>query len=79
MKRATNNIGGTAMNQPLDNKALTQLFSGARSFNAWRSETISDVLLHQLYELMRWGPTAANSCPAPMGIVKREAEKQRIF
>ena len=66
------------MNQPLDNKALTQLFSGARSFNAWRSETISDELLHQLYELMRWGPTAANSCPARIVFVKSEAAKQRL-
>jgi 3-hydroxypropanoate dehydrogenase len=66
------------MNQPLDNKALAQLFREARSFNAWQNKSISDELLHQLYELMKWGPTAANSCPARIVFVKSEEAKQRL-
>lgn len=66
------------MNQPLDDKALAQLFSEARSFNAWQNETISDEQLHQLYELMKWGPTAANSCPARIVFVKSAEAKQRL-
>ncbi|MCW8917822.1 MAG: malonic semialdehyde reductase [Gammaproteobacteria bacterium] len=66
------------MNQPLDSKALEQLFSEARSFNAWRPETVSDEQLHRLYELMKWGPTAANSCPARIVFVKSEEAKQRL-
>lgn len=66
------------MNQSLDNKALEQLFSEARSFNAWQNKSISDELLHRLYELMKWGPTAANSCPARIVFVKSEEAKQRL-
>lgn len=66
------------MNQSLDSKALEQLFSEARSFNAWRPETVSDEQLHRLYELMKWGPTAANSCPARIVFVKSEEAKQRL-
>ena len=66
------------MNTPLSREAQQQLFSEARSFNAWQSEAVSDELLHQLYELMKWGPTAANSCPARVVFVKSDAAKQRL-
>ncbi len=64
--------------QPLTDNALDQLFREARSYNAWSCEPVSDALLKELYELMKWGPTAANSCPARMVFVKSEAAKQRL-
>ncbi len=66
------------MKQPLDSKAMEQLFSEARSYNRWQDEGVSEVLLHQLYELMKWGPTAANSCPARIVFVKSDEAKQRL-
>ncbi len=63
--------------QPLTDNVLDQLFREARSYNSWSSEPVSDALLQELYELMKWGPTAANSCPARMVFVKSEAAKQR--
>ena len=66
------------MKQPLDTRALGQLFTEARSFNAWQSDEVSVELLQQLYELMKWGPTAANSCPARMVFVRSEAARQRL-
>lgn len=64
--------------QPLSDAALDQLFREARSFNAWQDKAVSDEQLHQLYELMKWGPTAANSCPARIVFVKSDEAKARL-
>jgi 3-hydroxypropanoate dehydrogenase len=65
-------------NQPLTDRALDQLFRQARSYSSWSGEPVSDELLHELYELMKWGPTAVNSCPARMVFVKGEEAKLRL-
>src|SRR5262249_17102182 len=39
------------------------LFRPARSYDAFEPGTISDATLRALYELMKWGPTTANSQP----------------
>ena len=51
------------MNQALDADALDQLFRNARTHNAWLPGEVRDEQLHQLYELMRFGPTSANCSP----------------
>ncbi len=66
------------MKQPLNNEVLAQLFSEARSYNRWQDKPVSDEQLHQIYELMKWGPTAANSCPARIVFVKGEEARQRL-
>lgn len=63
---------------PLSDEALDTLFREARSFNRWQDREVSDEQLHQLYELMKWGPTSANSCPARIVFVKSEAAKARL-
>ena len=64
--------------QPLDDAALDQLFRQARSYNRWQQRSVSDDLLRELYELLKWGPTSANSCPARLVFVKSEAAKARL-
>lgn len=64
--------------QPLAQSALDQLFLQARTHNAWQSTPVPDALLHQLYELFRMGPTAANSCPARIVFVKSPEAKERL-
>lgn len=66
------------MNQPLSPEALRQLFLDARSFSYWQEKTVSDDQLHQLYNLMRMGPTAANSSPARLVFVKSPEAKERL-
>ena len=66
------------MNQPLSPEALQQLFLDARSFSYWQERPVSDEQLHQLYNLMRMGPTAANSCPARLMFVKSAEAKERL-
>jgi 3-hydroxypropanoate dehydrogenase len=47
-----------------------QLFTAARSHNRFHDEPIDDATLHALYDLMKWGPTAANSTPARIVFVR---------
>jgi 3-hydroxypropanoate dehydrogenase len=56
-----------------------QLFTEARTQNGYRPEPVADDTLRQLYELMKWGPTAANSCPARLIFVRSTAAKDRLL
>jgi len=68
----------TNENGILDDQALDILFRQARSFHAWQKKDVSDVLLQALYDLMKWGPTSSNCCPARFVFVKSPAEKERL-
>jgi 3-hydroxypropanoate dehydrogenase len=43
---------------------LATLFTGARTQNRWLDKPVPREMLRQLYDLMKWGPTSANSSPA---------------
>src|SRR5205085_9251053 len=43
--------------------ALDQLFKNARTHRHWLDRPVSHDTLRQLYDLMKWGPTSANSSP----------------
>jgi 3-hydroxypropanoate dehydrogenase len=54
------------------------LFREARSHNAWLDRPVDDATIHALYDLLRWGPTAANSTPARFLFVRSAAAKVRL-
>jgi 3-hydroxypropanoate dehydrogenase len=62
----------------VDDAALDLLFRKARSHNGWLDKPVTDELLRQLYELMKWGPTSANCSPARLVFVRTPANKERI-
>ncbi|WP_338844969.1 malonic semialdehyde reductase [Massilia sp. W12] len=62
-----------------DTVSLDQLFSAARTHNAWQAREVPDSLLQQLYELMKWGPTSANCSPARIVFVKSPAQKEKLL
>lgn len=62
----------------LTDEALDILFREARSHNAWQDKPVSDDLLLQLYDLMKMGPTSANSCPARFVFIKSTEAKQKL-
>jgi 3-hydroxypropanoate dehydrogenase len=66
------------MNQPLTDEALDQLFREARTFTTWQDRPVSEELLHQLYDLMKWAPTSANSSPARIVFVRSPEAKERL-
>lgn len=60
------------------NITTEQLFDDARTHNAWLDRPVPDELLHRLYDLMKWGPTSANCCPARILFVKTPEAKARL-
>lgn len=66
------------MSTLLDDQALDILFREARSFSYWQDKAVSDEQIRQLYELMKMGPTAANSCPARLVFVRSEEAKAKL-
>ncbi|MCA0393195.1 MAG: malonic semialdehyde reductase [Proteobacteria bacterium] len=65
------------MTTPLSDPALDQLFRTARTHNAFTVD-IDDDTLRRLYDLVKLGPTEANSCPARFVFVKSRAAKDRL-
>lgn len=62
----------------LDDRSLDVLFRDARSHNKWQDKDVADVLIRAVYDLMKFGPTAANSCPARFVFVKSPEAKARL-
>ena len=62
----------------LNDEPLNTLFREARTFSAWTNEPVADELLHQLYELVKLGPTSANSGPARFVFLRSPKTKERL-
>jgi len=65
------------MSQPLSDPAFDQLFRTARTYNRFSGE-IDDATIHQLYELLKWGPTSANQSPARFVFVRSQEAKAKL-
>ena len=66
------------MTAPLDAAALDQLFRTARSHNGWKAEVLPESTLRELYDLARFGPTAANTNPARLVFVTSAEGKEKL-
>lgn len=66
------------MSAILSDQALDQLFRTARTANAFAHTPVSTATLQQLYELLKLGPTAANTTPARFVFVSSEQGKARL-
>ena len=62
----------------LDAAALDQLFRSARTHNAWQDRTVPDTKLQELYDLLKCGPTSANSSPARFVFVRTAEGKAKL-
>jgi 3-hydroxypropanoate dehydrogenase len=63
---------------PLDDLALDQLFRAARTQNKWQDRPVPDAKLEELYELLKWGPTSANSSPARFVFIRTPEGKAKL-
>ena len=61
-----------------DSHALDVIFRDARSQNKWLDRDVSDEQLHQLYDLMKWGPTSANGFPIRIVFVRSDEQKEKL-
>jgi 3-hydroxypropanoate dehydrogenase len=64
--------------KPVSESCLDQIFRDARTHNAWRDQDVPDALLHELINLVKLGPTSANSSPARFLFVKSPEAKERL-
>jgi 3-hydroxypropanoate dehydrogenase len=78
MNMPATNILETADRQVLHATALAQLFTEARTFNAWQNRPVDISTLHALYDLAKWGPTSMNGSPARLVFVTSAAAKARL-
>ena len=63
----------------LGDDALDQIFRTARSLSFWLDKPVGDDTLRRLYDLMKWGPTSANSSPARILFLRTPEAKQRLI
>jgi 3-hydroxypropanoate dehydrogenase len=62
----------------LTSHALDQLFRSARTYRSWTSDALSEDNTREIYNLMKWGPTSANSCPARFVWVRSSQSKAKL-
>jgi 3-hydroxypropanoate dehydrogenase len=63
----------------LDDAGLDLLFRKARTQNGWLDTPVTDEQLEAIYEIMRLGPTSANSCPARIVFLRTPEAKARLL
>jgi 3-hydroxypropanoate dehydrogenase len=66
------------MNAPLNDAALDQLFRDARTYNGYLDKAVSESQLHDIWELMKFGPTSANCLPARIVWCISNEAKQKL-
>jgi 3-hydroxypropanoate dehydrogenase len=65
--------------KPLNQEAIAQLFTEARTHHAWLPKDVSDETLKQLYDVTKWGPTSVNAGPMRVLFVKSKPEKEKLL
>ena len=58
--------------------ALDTLFRDARTFSHFRSVPVSDGMLQEIYDLLKWAPTTGNSSPGRFVFVRTAQAKARL-
>lgn len=66
------------MNSKIESKAQAQLFSDARTFNAFLNKPVPDELIQELYDLMKWAPTSMNCQPGYYVVVRSTEAKEKL-
>jgi 3-hydroxypropanoate dehydrogenase len=62
----------------IDQPAIAQLFTEARTHNAFLDRPVSDELLRKAVDLAKMAPTSANQSPMRILFLRSEAAKERL-
>jgi 3-hydroxypropanoate dehydrogenase len=62
----------------IDAAGLDLLFKEARTHNKWHDTTVSDETLRELYDILKFGPTSANSSPARFVFIRTKEGKDKL-
>ncbi|MDR3688841.1 MAG: malonic semialdehyde reductase [Fimbriimonas sp.] len=63
----------------IDDNGLDILFRTARTFYAWQDKPVTDEQLHELYDLLKLGPTSANTSPLRVLFLRSDGAKARLL
>ena len=66
------------MKSSIDRSALNQLFNEARTYREWSEKPVDEQTVRDLYDVLKWGPTSANCCPARFVWVRSAEGKARL-
>ena len=66
------------MKAALPQGCLDQIFREARTFSGWSDTPVGENVVRELYDLLKWGPTSANSSPARFVWVRSEQAKATL-
>ena len=66
------------MSEPLNDLALDQIFRTARTYNGYLDKPVSNDQLRAIWDLMKMGPTSANSLPARIVWCVSDEAKQKL-
>src|SRR6267142_1138572 len=69
---------GSRMRERIDDTALNTLFREARTYTSWQPRPVADQTLRNLYDLLKWAPTSANSTPARFAFLRSKEAKERL-
>ena len=62
----------------LADACLDQVFRNARTHTKWRDEPVTDDQLRTVFELLKWGPTSANTSPGRFLFLRTAEAKERL-
>jgi 3-hydroxypropanoate dehydrogenase len=62
----------------LDEVGRDLLFRKARTHSAWLPRLVAERTLRELYELLKWGPTSANTSPMRLIFLTTPGAKERL-
>lgn len=62
----------------VNDECLDVIFRKARTHNGWLEKPVTDETLRQIYDLMKWAPTSANSSPARFVFLRTPKAKERL-
>jgi len=66
------------VHKAIESAALAQIFTEARTHNAFLDRPVSDELLHKAIDLAKMGPTSANQSPMRVLFLRSQAAKERL-
>jgi 3-hydroxypropanoate dehydrogenase len=66
------------MSYKFDDLTLDRLFRRARTRNGWTDRAVTEQQLLELYDVMKFGPTSANCCPARFVWVQSSDGKKKL-
>jgi len=62
----------------LESHVIETLFTQARTQNKWTSEPVTDGELHELFDILKMGPTSANCSPARFVFIRTQEGKEKL-